>query len=221
MSSDFTADVELELGELLQEFQDVVEELRAPSHSKPHAYQRILREAKSRTGQGEDSGVEDSDYSSEASLGNSLNTSEEELHTAGITLAPKAKLGDTRELESFIDMLDRELADCSSVGSDAIYQFDLWEHLPIVYPLITVFDWQHTEVRGQRVSQSPSLDTTGQDIYLNSSLKLEQTPRRADKIATTSFIGLCRTSVFDTMSSLSASYSVNTGEKGLSRRAVD
>lgn len=53
------------------------------------------------------------------------------------------------------------LLDCSSVGSDAIYQFDLWEHLPIVYPLITVFDWQHTEVRGQRVSQSPSLDTTG------------------------------------------------------------
>lgn len=68
---------------------------------------------------------------------------------------------------------------------------------------------------------SPFLPWRRQDIYLNSSLKLEQTPRRADKIATTSFIGLCRTSVFDTMSSLSASYSVNTGEKGLSRRAVD
>uniref|UniRef100_A0A3B4XIB0 Si:dkey-27i16.2 n=1 Tax=Seriola lalandi dorsalis TaxID=1841481 RepID=A0A3B4XIB0_SERLL len=100
--------MEQELGELLQEFQDVVEELKAPPQSKPHAYQRVLQEAKSRTGLGDDSGVEDSDYS-EASLGNSLNTSEEELHTAGITLAPK-KLGDTRELESFIDMLDRELA---------------------------------------------------------------------------------------------------------------
>ncbi|XP_018531166.1 regulator of cell cycle RGCC-like [Lates calcarifer] len=111
MSSDINTDLELELGELLQEFQDVVEELKAPSQSKPHAYQRVLQEAKSRTGQGDDSGVEDSDYSSEASLGNSLNTSEEELHTAGITLAPKAKLGDTRELESFIDMLDRELAE--------------------------------------------------------------------------------------------------------------
>ncbi|XP_019936099.1 regulator of cell cycle RGCC isoform X2 [Paralichthys olivaceus] len=102
--------LELELGELLQEFQDVVEELKAPSQSKPHTYQQFLK-AKGRSGQGDDSGVEDSDYSSEASLGNSLNTSEEELHTAGITLAPKAKLGDTRELESFIDMLDRELTE--------------------------------------------------------------------------------------------------------------
>lgn len=103
--------MELELGELLQEFQDVVEELKAPSQSKQHAYQHVLLEAKSRTGLGEDSGVEDSDYSSETSMGNSLNTSEEELHTAGGTLAPKAKLGDTSELESFIDMLDRELAE--------------------------------------------------------------------------------------------------------------
>ncbi|KAK2849314.1 hypothetical protein Q5P01_009148 [Channa striata] len=111
MSSDINTDLELELGELLQEFQDVVEELKAPSQSKPHAYQHVLQEAKSRTGLADDSGVEDSDYSSEASLGNSLNTSEEELHTAGIKLAPKAKLGDTRELDNFIDMLDRELAD--------------------------------------------------------------------------------------------------------------
>ncbi|KAM8733539.1 regulator of cell cycle RGCC-like [Acanthopagrus latus] len=111
MSSDISTDLELELGELLQEFQDVVEEMKAPSQSRPHVYQHILQEAKSRTGPGDDSGVEDSDYSSEASLGNSLNTSEEELHTAGITLAPKAKLGDTSELESFINMLDQELAD--------------------------------------------------------------------------------------------------------------
>lgn len=55
--------MELELGELLQEFQDVVEELKAPSQSKPHAYQHVLQEAKSRTGLGDDSGVEDSDYS--------------------------------------------------------------------------------------------------------------------------------------------------------------
>ncbi|XP_062250032.1 regulator of cell cycle RGCC-like [Platichthys flesus] len=111
MSCPINADLELELDELLQEFQDVVEELKAPSQGKTDAYQQILQEAKSRTGPGDESGVEDSDYSSEASLGNSLNTSEEELHTAGITLAPKAKLGDTRDLESFIDMLDRELAE--------------------------------------------------------------------------------------------------------------
>uniref|UniRef100_A0A3P9M0V1 Si:dkey-27i16.2 n=1 Tax=Oryzias latipes TaxID=8090 RepID=A0A3P9M0V1_ORYLA len=99
--------VDLELGELLQEFQDVVEELKTPSQSK-HSYQNVLHEAKNRTGLGEDNTVEDSDYS-EASMGNSLNASEEELHTAGLTLAPK-KLGDTSELESFINMLDQELA---------------------------------------------------------------------------------------------------------------
>uniref|UniRef100_A0A3Q1EPU4 Si:dkey-27i16.2 n=1 Tax=Acanthochromis polyacanthus TaxID=80966 RepID=A0A3Q1EPU4_9TELE len=80
--------MDLELGELLQEFQDVVEELKAPSQSKPHAYQHVLHVAKNHAGLGDDSGVEDSDYS-EASMGNSLNTSEEELHTAGIMLAPK------------------------------------------------------------------------------------------------------------------------------------
>uniref|UniRef100_A0A1A8IYG5 Si:dkey-27i16.2 n=2 Tax=Nothobranchius TaxID=28779 RepID=A0A1A8IYG5_NOTKU len=110
MSSDIITDLALELEEELQEFQDVVEELKAPSLSKQHAYQHVLHEAKTRTGQGEDSGVDDSDYGSEASMGNSLNTSEEELHTAGVTSAQKAKLGDTDELQSFIDMLDQELA---------------------------------------------------------------------------------------------------------------
>ncbi|KAM3867082.1 regulator of cell cycle RGCC [Diretmus argenteus] len=111
MSGENITDLELELGDLLQEFQEVVEELRAPSRSKPNAYQQLLQEAKGRTALEDDSGVEDSDYSSEASLGNSLNTSEEELHTAGVPLAPKAKLGDTMELQSFIDSLDRELAE--------------------------------------------------------------------------------------------------------------
>ncbi|XP_077433627.1 regulator of cell cycle RGCC isoform X1 [Vanacampus margaritifer] len=107
MSSGVTSD----LDDLLREFQDVVKELQAPPRSGLHAYQHVLMEAKSRTAPGgDDSGVDDSDYSSEASLGNSLNTSEEELHTAGLTSPPKAKLGDTRELESFIDVLDRELA---------------------------------------------------------------------------------------------------------------
>ncbi|XP_029917725.1 regulator of cell cycle RGCC [Myripristis murdjan] len=111
MSAESSTDLDLELGELLQEFQCVVEELKAPSQSQPHAYQQVLDQAKNRSAQGDDSGVEDSDYSSEASFGNSLNTSEEELHTAGIMLAPKAKLGDTRELQNFIDSLDRELAE--------------------------------------------------------------------------------------------------------------
>lgn len=59
----FSADLELELAELLQEFQDVVEELKSPSHSSSDAYEHVLQEAKSRTGLGDDSGVEDSDYS--------------------------------------------------------------------------------------------------------------------------------------------------------------
>lgn len=54
--------MELELSELLQEFQDVVEELKSPTQSSSSAYQHILQEAKSRT-LGDDSGVEDSDCS--------------------------------------------------------------------------------------------------------------------------------------------------------------
>ncbi|PWA23594.1 hypothetical protein CCH79_00005897 [Gambusia affinis] len=149
----FSTDLELELGDVLQEFQDVVEELKAPSESKHHSYQRVLHEAKSRI---EDNGVEDSDYSSGASMGNSLNTSEEELHHAGTTLAlkgtasllsshlrsdsaivltlhpqtllpwAKAKLGDTDELESFISMLDQELAEtvrcCLSPSLSPLYR---------------------------------------------------------------------------------------------------
>ncbi|XP_028315726.1 regulator of cell cycle RGCC [Gouania willdenowi] len=112
MSSVFTTDLELELSELLQEFQDVVEELRAAPPSRAEAYQHILHEAKSLSaGLADDSGVDDSDYSSEASMGNSLNTSEEELHKAGVMQAPKAKMGDTKELESFIDTLVQELAE--------------------------------------------------------------------------------------------------------------
>lgn len=57
-----SADLELELGELLQEFQDVVEELKAPTHSRPHTYQHVLKEAKSRTGKSDDGAMDDSDY---------------------------------------------------------------------------------------------------------------------------------------------------------------
>lgn len=62
------SDLELELEELFQEFHDVVEELKAPSRSTTYAYQRLLSDAKLRTGLADDwvsdSGVEDnSDYS--------------------------------------------------------------------------------------------------------------------------------------------------------------
>lgn len=54
----------MEFGDLLQEFNDVVEELRVPSQSTP--YGQLLSEAKRRTGANDgvsDSGIEDSDYS--------------------------------------------------------------------------------------------------------------------------------------------------------------
>ncbi|XP_012696619.1 regulator of cell cycle RGCC-like [Clupea harengus] len=110
MSDQTFTDLDMEFGDLLQEFNDVVEELRVPSQSTPCVYGHLLSEAKRRDGVS-DSGIEDSDYSSEPSLGNSLNTSEEELSTAGMTASPKAKLGDTEDLQSFIDNLDRELAE--------------------------------------------------------------------------------------------------------------
>ncbi|XP_036826168.1 regulator of cell cycle RGCC-like [Oncorhynchus mykiss] len=118
MSTENFSDLELELTDLLQEFADVVEELREPSQSVPYEYELLLSEAKRRTGLGDDgsvvsdSGVEDnSDCSSETFLGNSLNASEEEIHTAGITVMPKARMGDTGDLQRFIDSLDRELAE--------------------------------------------------------------------------------------------------------------
>ncbi|XP_030622627.1 regulator of cell cycle RGCC [Chanos chanos] len=114
MSSANLKELEMELGDLLQEFETVVEEMTEPSQSAPYVYEHLLNDAKRRTGMGDgvsDSGIEDSDYGSERSMGNSLNTSEEELRTAGMTAASKAKLGDTDDLQSFIDNLDRELAE--------------------------------------------------------------------------------------------------------------
>lgn len=52
--------------------------------------------------------------------------------------------------------------------SDVIYQFVLGEHLPIVYPLITmkrVFDWRFAKERGQCVS--PSLFRQQTDWVMN------------------------------------------------------
>lgn len=39
-----------------------MEELKAPSQSRPHAYKHILQDPKNRTGPGDETGVEDSDY---------------------------------------------------------------------------------------------------------------------------------------------------------------
>ncbi|CAM4610173.1 hypothetical protein PO909_006491 [Leuciscus waleckii] len=99
MSTPNNSELDLELGDLLQEFNDVVKELSS---------EHVLRDVKRHTGV---SDGDDSDYCSEASLANSLNASQEELHIASMTSAPKARLGDTSDLQSFIENLDRELAE--------------------------------------------------------------------------------------------------------------
>ncbi|XP_036425257.1 regulator of cell cycle RGCC-like [Colossoma macropomum] len=112
MSSTNFPDLEMDFGELLQEFNAVAEELSAPSLPAPHAYEHLLSEAKRRSNDGvNDSGIEDADEGSEPSQGSSLNASVEELSTAGTLAATKAKLGDTTDLQSFIENLDKELAE--------------------------------------------------------------------------------------------------------------
>uniref|UniRef100_W5NC82 Si:dkey-27i16.2 n=1 Tax=Lepisosteus oculatus TaxID=7918 RepID=W5NC82_LEPOC len=109
LSAPSPAALDSELGDLLQEFHDVMEELRTPEHSRPEQYQEYLRQPK-RSSAVCDSGIEDSDCSRELTPNSSLNTSEEDLNTAGTSAVPKAKLGDLTELENFIENLDRELA---------------------------------------------------------------------------------------------------------------
>ncbi|KAI1898965.1 hypothetical protein AGOR_G00077810 [Albula goreensis] len=114
MSSENMQELETGLDELLQEFNCVMEELSVPSLSTPYIYEEHLKREKRRNDMNDgvsDSGIEDSDYSRDQSLGSSLNNSEEELDTAGVTVFPKAKLGDTGDLQSFIESLDRELAE--------------------------------------------------------------------------------------------------------------
>ncbi|XP_062856421.1 regulator of cell cycle RGCC-like [Trichomycterus rosablanca] len=109
-----TSEFEAEIGELLDEFEAVVEELSAPSVKTHGTYEPLLTAAKQRPSSGDgvaDSGIEDTDEGSEASRGNSLNASVEELNTACMMPALKAKLGDTSDLQSFIENLDKELAE--------------------------------------------------------------------------------------------------------------
>ncbi|KAF7707119.1 regulator of cell cycle RGCC-like [Silurus meridionalis] len=106
MSSLPFTDLDSEMGELLDEFEAVVEKMSVPPVS--------ARVAELRGGYGDavtDSGIEDADDASEPSQASSLNASVEELNTAGVSTSQKAKLGDTSDLESFIENLDKELAE--------------------------------------------------------------------------------------------------------------
>lgn len=62
----FCEDLDMEFGDLLQEFNEVATELSVPSQSTPYVYGHLLNEAKRRTGVNDgvsDSGIEDSDCS--------------------------------------------------------------------------------------------------------------------------------------------------------------
>ncbi|XP_034161543.2 regulator of cell cycle RGCC-like isoform X1 [Pangasianodon hypophthalmus] len=114
----FTAGAAVELdsviGELLEEFEAVVQEMSAPSGSARAACEPALREEKRRPAFSDgvtDSGIEDTDDTSEPSQASSLNASVEELNTAGVMTSRKAKLRDTSDLESFIENLDKEIAE--------------------------------------------------------------------------------------------------------------
>ncbi|NXE97895.1 RGCC protein, partial [Menura novaehollandiae] len=95
-----------ELSELLREFDEVMEDFdRGPACQ----YQQHLDELKRKAGQSVyDSGIDELE-SANTSLGSSLNSSEEHLHTPADTYPTKAKLGDTQELEEFIADLDKAL----------------------------------------------------------------------------------------------------------------
>ncbi|XP_010129999.1 PREDICTED: regulator of cell cycle RGCC-like, partial [Buceros rhinoceros silvestris] len=95
-----------ELGELLREFEEVMEDFgRGPAHQ----YEQHLQELKRKAGQNVyDSGIDELESAS-TSPGSSLSSSEEDLNTPANALPSKAKLGDTQELEEFIADLDRAL----------------------------------------------------------------------------------------------------------------
>ncbi|XP_060782858.1 regulator of cell cycle RGCC-like [Neoarius graeffei] len=114
MSTAIFTELDSEIGELLEEFEAVVEEMTTPSVSTHGAYKPVLSAAKQRPGFSDgvtDSGIEDADDVSEPSQASSLNASVEELNTTGMMTSRKVKLGDTSDLERFIENLDKELAE--------------------------------------------------------------------------------------------------------------
>ncbi|NXJ99214.1 RGCC protein, partial [Corythaixoides concolor] len=96
-----------ELSDLLREFDEVMEDFdRGPARQ----YEQHLEELKRKAGHSVyDSGIEELESAS-TSPGSSLNSSKEDLNTPANAYPPKAKLGDTQELEEFIADLDKVLA---------------------------------------------------------------------------------------------------------------
>ncbi|XP_027732626.1 regulator of cell cycle RGCC-like [Vombatus ursinus] len=97
-----------ELHCLLRELDEVIRDFDNGSSCQ---YEEHLEELKQKSGLGlgvYDSGIDEAESTS-PSPGSSLNTSEENIHMPATSSVPKAKLGDTKDLEDYIADLDKEL----------------------------------------------------------------------------------------------------------------
>ncbi|XP_037095646.1 regulator of cell cycle RGCC [Syngnathus acus] len=110
-----------DLDDVLCEFDAVIEDFTSPMEKRHFRYDEHLRIAKRRSSASvSDSGISDTE-SADSLNRNSFSLSDERLHSptamspASVTspspslMSPKAKLGDTKELEDFIADLDKTL----------------------------------------------------------------------------------------------------------------
>ncbi|XP_036831107.1 regulator of cell cycle RGCC [Oncorhynchus mykiss] len=104
-----------DLSDVLCEFDAVIEDFTSPVEKRHFRYDEHLKTAKRRSSASvSDSGISDSE-SAESLNRNSFSFSDERLNSPSLTTtpsltSPKAKLGDTKELEDFIADLDKTLA---------------------------------------------------------------------------------------------------------------
>ncbi|KAM9447765.1 regulator of cell cycle RGCC-like isoform 3-T3 [Salvelinus alpinus] len=109
-----------DLSDVLCEFDAVIEDFTSPVEKRHFRYDEHLKTAKRRSSASvSDSGISDSE-SAESLNRNSFSFSDEILNSPSIftpspttppsLTSPKAKLGDTKELEDFIADLDKTLA---------------------------------------------------------------------------------------------------------------
>ncbi|XP_066478555.1 regulator of cell cycle RGCC [Tiliqua scincoides] len=109
-----------ELTEVLCEFDAVIEDFSSPINERHFQYEEHLERMKRRSSAtvSDCSGISDSE-SADSLYRNSLSFSDEKLNSPTLSAtavstptvaSPKAKLGDTKELEDFIADLDRTLA---------------------------------------------------------------------------------------------------------------
>ncbi|XP_041115740.1 regulator of cell cycle RGCC-like [Polyodon spathula] len=107
-----------DLSAVLCEFDAVIEDFSSPLHKRHFRYDEHLKTMKRRSSASvSDSGISDSE-SADCLYRNSFSFSDEKLNStvfppmlASSSSSPRAKLGDTKELEDFIADLDRTLAD--------------------------------------------------------------------------------------------------------------